>query len=90
MSSNWWLLFECIYMRNLVHNGRGNVKEDSLEQDEVERKELGIVKHFITTSCDDIFRTVMEMAKDNSNVAMHYSLSDSSDFDDDVEDDNDN
>ena len=40
----------------------------AVRQEEVERRDLGIVHEFIVNTCDDIFRTVLEMAKDKSVV----------------------
>ncbi len=62
-------------MRELVANGRAIVRIE-----EVERRDLGIVCELIVNTCDDIFRTVLEMAKEKSVVDIPYEIGDESDY----------
>ena len=99
--SNWWLLYECVKMRELIDSGRASViqqenevrssdRDNSFVQQCIARqciagsvgvldgkRELGNVYELIVNTCDVIFRTVMEMAKEKSIVDLPEEESDS-------------
>jgi hypothetical protein len=64
--SNWFVLGEYVKMRDLVEKGRASpLKEEEQQQQQiVQGKDLEILKHLIVDECDDIFRTILEMVKE--------------------------